>query len=822
MTHKHTHWLRAALLIAILVVIGSLSHTPTATQAQGGGTISYGAKVFGTIAEDAPRVTYSFEGGVGDVITVIADNWTGTLDLRAELIAPNGVILASSTQNTLDDNMQGAYLSAVLPGDGIYLLWITSENATTGDFALTLLGRSAPDSTELIFGQAVEVTLIPTADPLLFWFEAEDCPTSLVVTNLSEGQPFTYPFVVRVYDQRGQTVALLRGGEELEDWVTVTPRSGRYEVEVSSDHLLEAGNVRLLVTCSADVPGCLPGQAGISGVTGTGPQECPSCFVPGDPPDSGGCPDLDFEVVMVERDPLRVTVNWNVMEGATGYAVYVYGRMADGGEVYLTHGEWTSGDPTRFTWFLPEDYVAFRFVLRVYIGDDVVCIEETSQEFEVPPPDGGEPVCDEFTVTSEIADPETREVTWTWTAYPGAEAYVVEWFEVLEDGTEVLQGSVLLGTGTTSFTTTLPPPSGAADTWRLRVRVQLGGAFPCVAEHTLGFIRRLPVCEDFAVTISARTATSVTFEWTDYPDAEGYSLYIRDSGGVMLPGWPVIVSPAQHSIIVDWLEPGSYTFVVGPWFDPEGMVCAAELPFDITEVPDQEQFPCLIRTNRADVRVRVGPGLDRAAFAFLTAGVEYPVIGHHFDAAGNLWWQIDKSLIPGGEAALSLWVLSTEVEAIGDCTQVPPGDVPPVVPVEPEVPPGEPGRPPGDGWGPCGSCDTCGHPASECVTSPDGACLWDPATCGAPPPPGAGCLNITAAIDMSLCQYTGGSAMLDTVPNCDGGYSPGTVIAAHAVAVDPKCNVDYWSGCGASGSDNSITFTATSSCTITAHMHYGN
>lgn len=38
----------------------------------------------------------------------------------------------------------------------------------------------------------------------------------------------------------------------------------------------------------------------------------------------------------------------------------------------------------------------------------------------------------------------------------------------------------------------------------------------------------------------------------------------------------------------------------------------------------------------------------------------------------------------------------------------------------------------GDGpgsWLGCGSCSTCGYPANECVTSPDGACLWDPATC---------------------------------------------------------------------------------------------
>lgn len=39
-------------------------------------------------------------------------------------------------------------------------------------------------------------------------------------------------------------------------------------------------------------------------------------------------------------------------------------------------------------------------------------------------------------------------------------------------------------------------------------------------------------------------------------------------------------------------------------------------------------------------------------------------------------------------------------------------------------------------WLGCGSCATCGHPADECVTSPDGACLWDPTSCTAPAPDG--------------------------------------------------------------------------------------
>jgi hypothetical protein len=33
------------------------------------------------------------------------------------------------------------------------------------------------------------------------------------------------------------------------------------------------------------------------------------------------------------------------------------------------------------------------------------------------------------------------------------------------------------------------------------------------------------------------------------------------------------------------------------------------------------------------------------------------------------------------------------------------------------------------GWGVCGSCDTCGHFARECVLSPTGSCEWNPGWC---------------------------------------------------------------------------------------------
>ncbi|MCZ7541519.1 MAG: hypothetical protein M5U29_16725 [Anaerolineae bacterium] len=489
---------------------------------------------------------------------------------------------------------------------------------------------------------------------------------------------------------------------------------------------------------------------------------------------------------------------------------YVYGRTADSGEMYLTHATWTPGDPTWFTWLLPEHYVAFRFALRVAIGDDVVCVEETSLEFEVPP-DDGEPVCETFSIGMDITDPEGREVMWTWPAYPGAEAYVLEWYEILDDDSEALRGSILLGPGTTAFTVRLPEPTAARDTWRVRVRVQLDGGFPCFAERTFGFLHHLPDCEDFTLVETVHTAVSSTIIWSEYPGAMGYMMSVLDeTGETMIPPFPLLLPPDQFSYVLEGLPPGNYLVRVGPWM--EATFCEEELTLTF----EQGQFPCLIRTNRTDVRVRVGPGVDRAAFAFLTAGVEYPVIGFAYDAAGNRWWQLDRAAIPGGEAALSLWVLDSEVEEIGDCDNVPQGEVPPDIPAEPWEPeepqePGEPGEP--GQWLPCGSCNTCGHPASECVTSPEGLCLWDPATCA----PAPQCYSLS--VSTAGCPH--GTVAVLTPPNCDGGWSPGSTVTLSA-DISGQCKLfEGWSGTcpGASGTSTSITITMNASCSVIATFY---
>ena len=413
-----------------------------------------------------------------------------------------------------------------------------------------------------------------------------------------------------------------------------------------------------------------------------------------------------------------------------------------------------------------------------------------------------------------MTDPSTRTASWTWDAYPEADGYVVELYFVLPDGSEVLWDVAAHEAATTTLTTTHPPALASSNTWHMRVQVADHGDLICAADATIVFEdlpnqQLLPICENFNVILATiPTDTNATVTWTPYPGAEGYWVYVLDDSGLMVPGFPTLLPPDQLSLTLT-LGPGTYTVGVGPWIAPDGAICLAGFPLEMAQ-----PTPCAIRTDRGDVPVHVGPGRYRSVFSLLPTGVDILVTGQATDDAGNLWWQIDKTQIPGHEAVISLWVAASDVAASGNCEDVPPAEPSTLIPGVEQPEPG--------GWGACGSCDTCEHPG-ECVTSPEGACLWDPATCGSGVPGGgdsaSGCFNITASVDMTHCPYATGFATLDTPPNCEGSfYTPGTAITAHATVDDYKCYVDYWSGCGASGSGGSVSFSATSSCTVVAHI----
>ena len=194
--------------------------------------------------------------------------------------------------------------------------------------------------------------------------------------------------------------------------------------------------------------------------------------------------------------------------------------------------------------------------------------------------------------------------------------------------------------------------------------------------------------------------------------------------------------------------------------------------------------PCAISTEEDDVLVHVGPGRNRGVFSYLPPGKPFTVIGQAPDDEGALWWKLDKNEFEGSEVVNSLWVKADDVRSVGSCGMVEVVPPPPLIPVP--TPPGS--------WLPCGSCDTCGHPANECVTAPDGACLWDPNTCSQPGEeitPNPNCYTVTVTTGV------GGTASKLTAPNCGrSAYTLGSGVTIRAYPND-GVYVESWSGtCG--------------------------
>lgn len=418
-------WIGVALIALAIVAAGIAPPADDLAQAQGGGSLGYGSKVIGRVLADTPVVIYSFNGNAGDLAQVGIRNWVGSLDPHVDLVGPDGQTMARSANRPFAQDPLETYLSLYLPQSGVYMLLVSGENGTTGEFLLKLQGRGAVIATPLIAGQGIDVNVPLNPPPQYFSFEAQACPTVLTVANLSEGQPFTFPFVVKVRNPQGGEIAFLRGSDALEDRVIVAALSGRYEVEVISDDPQAQGTVHLLAACADQAPGCVAGSLDLAGEAGAG--RCPSCFE-----EFGGELCDAFNITAAVSDDAIVTFTWTPVEGAERYIFSINdasGMMLGRSAVMLEGGDTTSHTFT----FAPDELSRGPFVAIVRAvaeGIGYLCIAETPFGFE------GETAgeCSGITVAAHIASDADRVAVAEWSAAPGAAAYLIHVYAYGDDG----------------------------------------------------------------------------------------------------------------------------------------------------------------------------------------------------------------------------------------------------------------------------------------------------------------------------------------------------------------------------------------------------
>ncbi len=403
-----------ARLVPILLLMASLLLSFPKLQAQIGGTIGYGSSVYGSITAAGQSLTYSFNGSTGDLVQAAIRNWTGTLDPRLDLIAPDGQIISGSGNHPFSDDPLAASLSLYLPQTGIYSLRISGESSTSGDFILKFQGRSGISPTPLVFGQPFDVSIFESPIPQYYAFETQDCPTVLLVTNLSDGQPFTFPFSVHVFNPIGAQIAQLYGGDAVEDRLILQPNSGRYEVIVSSGDPQTQGIIQLLVTCLDQAPGCVgSGQAG-----GTG--GCPLCFSDGEQ-----CAALDVTYTL---DGLTATFSWGEVEGADWY---IFSIIDSAGELVADSPRLVETPGNTYA-FNPDDLYRAPFTVVVTAGSEdpasaIDCIDEVTIPFEG---DVASETCPGISVGIDIVPGAVRAAVVHWGVVEGAQAYLIHVYAV--------------------------------------------------------------------------------------------------------------------------------------------------------------------------------------------------------------------------------------------------------------------------------------------------------------------------------------------------------------------------------------------------------
>lgn len=94
----------------------------------------------------------------------------------------------------------------------------------------------------------------------------------------------------------------------------------------------------------------------------------------------------------------------------------------------------------------------------------------------------------------------------------------------------------------------------------------------------------------------------------------------------------------------------------------------------------QPSEPCTVSTDKGrTAAVRIGPGTNRTAIAFLTPNTDYTVLDQTTLKDGSKWWKLDKDQAAPNKSIQEAWVSQDQVVTKGGCDNLS-GGVPPTQP----------------------------------------------------------------------------------------------------------------------------------------------
>lgn len=243
------------------------SPTPSSGQLafiQQAGTLDFFQTSLGVIGEGSPLLNYQFAGSAGQLVSVQVIGISFGFDPQLTVIGPNGTVVTQNADDQFSFNATDASVDLYLPLDGVYNVLVGGENGTGGTFLVRVNSIPFFSPQSLAFGDVInfeapprDASIAQPNPPQYFQFDSRgDCPTTLVFTNLSDGDPFTFPFKFSVRDEDGLIIAQMIGGRQTENRVIVAPNSGTFVVEVLAAEPNARGQLSYRTTCAGEAILC--------------------------------------------------------------------------------------------------------------------------------------------------------------------------------------------------------------------------------------------------------------------------------------------------------------------------------------------------------------------------------------------------------------------------------------------------------------------------------------------------------------------------------------------------------------------------------------